>query len=187
MGLIAEFKTFIVKGNAIDLAVGIIIGAAFGALVKSLVDDVMMPPLGYIMGGVDFSDKTIQLAPAVAKGTEHPIWHTTVHKDIPAVVISYGKFINAVITLLIQGFCVFLIVKGINRLKREEAIAPSAPARALDAGKAADGDPRPARARRGVTSRLPTPRRERRAGSPATRTCAPALFTPGSVRSSPPR
>lgn len=127
MGLIAEFKTFIVKGNAIDLAVGIIIGAAFGGLVKSLVDDVMMPPIGYLVGGVDFADKNIQLAPAVAKGSTHPIFQTVAAKDIPAVVIGYGKFINALIQLLIQGFCVFLLVKAINKLKRKEAVAPSMP------------------------------------------------------------
>lgn len=127
MGLISEFKAFIIKGNAIDLAVGIIIGAAFGALVKSLVDDVMMPPIGYLMGGVDFADKSIQLAPAVAKGQTHPIFQTVAAKDIPAVVISYGKFINACIQLVIQGFCIFLVVKAINKLKRKEAVAPSAP------------------------------------------------------------
>ena len=127
MGLIAEFKTFIVKGNAIDLAVGIIIGAAFGGLVKSLVDDVMMPPIGFLMGGVDFSDKVIPLAPAVAKGEAHPIFGTIATKDIPAVAISYGRFINALIQLLIQGFCVFLLVKAINKLKRKEAVAPSTP------------------------------------------------------------
>ena len=127
MGLIAEFKTFIVKGNAIDLAVGIIIGAAFGGLVKSLVDDVMMPPIGFLMGGVDFSDKVIPLSPAVKMGERHPIFGTVAAKDIPAVAISYGRFINALIQLLIQGFCVFLLVKAINKLKRKEAVAPSTP------------------------------------------------------------
>lgn len=127
MGLISEFKTFIVKGNAIDLAVGIIIGVAFGAVVKSLVDDVMMPPIGFLMGGVDFSDKVIQLAPALKAGDTHPVFRTTVGKDLPAVVISYGKFINALIQLIIQGFCIFLVVKAINKLKRKEAVAPSAP------------------------------------------------------------
>lgn len=127
MGLIAEFKTFIVKGNAVDLAVGIIIGAAFGATVTSLVSDVIMPPMGYLMGGVDFANKNIQLAPALKAGDTHPLYRWAVAKDIPATVISYGKFINAVITLLIQGFAVFLLVKSINKLKRKEAVAPSAP------------------------------------------------------------
>ena len=128
MGLIAEFKTFIIKGNAIDLAVGLIIGAAFGLVVKSLVEDVMMPPVGALLGGVDFSSLHITLKNAVPDGgtmlnglTNHT------GKDIPAVVISYGKFINAIIGLLIQGFCIFLIVKGINRLKRKEAVEPSTP------------------------------------------------------------
>lgn len=127
MGLIAEFKTFIVKGNAIDLAVGIIIGAAFGATVTSLVNDVMMPPLGYLMGGVDFSNKTIQLAPKLMPGDVHPLFRWTVSKEIPPTVISYGKFVNAIIALIIQGFAVFLIVKAINKLKRKEAVAPSTP------------------------------------------------------------
>ena len=127
MGLIAEFKEFIVKGNAIDLAVGIIIGAAFGAVVKSLVDDVMMPPIGYLLGGVDFGAKAIQLAPAIAKGQTHPITQMVVDKDMPAVLLSWGKFVNAVIQLLIQGFCIFMVVKGINKMKRKEAVAPSAP------------------------------------------------------------
>lgn len=127
MGLISEFKAFIVKGNAIDLAVGIIIGAAFGSMVTSLVNDVLMPPIGYLMGGVDFSAKTIQLAPPLKAGETHPLFQWTVKKDLPATVISYGKFINAIIALLIQGFCVFLVVKSLNKLKRKEAVAPTAP------------------------------------------------------------
>ena len=126
MGLISEFKTFIVKGNAIDLAVGLIIGAAFGALVNSLVNDVLMPPIGAMMGGVDFSDLTIQLQGA-RKAGEKLINGMTAKRDMAAVVISYGKFINAVIALIIQGFCIFLVVKAINRLNRKEAIAPSTP------------------------------------------------------------
>ena len=128
MGLIDEFKTFIVKGNAIDLAVGIIIGAAFGAVVKSLVDDVMMPPIGALLGGVDFSTLAIRLKAAVpAGGTMLNGLTNNTGREMPAVVIAYGKFINTLIALLIQGFCIFLIVKAINRLKRKEAIAPSTP------------------------------------------------------------
>ena len=126
MGLIAEFKTFIVKGNAVDLAVGIIIGAAFGALVTSLVNDVIMPPVGAIMGGVDFSSLSIQLQ-GERKAGERLINGMTAKKDLAPVVIAYGKFINAIIALMIQGFCIFLIVKAINRLKRQEAEAPSTP------------------------------------------------------------
>ena len=128
MGLIGEFKTFIVKGNAIDLAVGIIIGAAFGLMVKSLVDDVVMPPVGALLGGVDFSSLAIKLKDAVPpNGTLLNGLTNTTGKEIPAVVISYGKFINAVIALIIQGFCIFLVVKAINKLKRKEAVAPSTP------------------------------------------------------------
>jgi large conductance mechanosensitive channel len=128
MGLISEFKEFIVKGNAIDLAVGIIIGAAFGAVVTSLVNDIIMPPIGVAMGGVDFSQLSIKLADAVPPGEKTVTGITnTSDKAIPAVVLSYGKFINALIALLIQGFAVFMIVKLINKMKRKEAVAPSAP------------------------------------------------------------
>lgn len=127
MGLISEFRDFIVKGNAIDLAVGIIIGAAFGAVVTSLVTDVIMPPIGAVLGGVDFSKLGIEIVKPVAKGEAHPVTGLVVDKDIPAVVIGYGKFINAVIALLIQGFAVFMIVKTINRLKRAPAPAPVGP------------------------------------------------------------
>lgn len=125
MGIFREFKAFIIKGNAIDMAVGIIIGAAFGAVVKSLVDNIMMPPLGYVMGGIDFASYAYELAPAVKAGQTHPITQLVVEKAVPAVVIRYGVFINALIALVIQGFAIFLVVKGINSLKREEAAAPA--------------------------------------------------------------
>lgn len=124
---IKEFRDFIVKGNALDLAVGIIIGAAFGAVVTSLVSDVLMPPLGYVMGGVDFADKGIQLAPEIKKGEIHPIWRTPAPKDLKPVILAYGKFINAMISLIIQGFAIFLVVKGINRLRRQPAPVPADP------------------------------------------------------------
>ena len=122
----SEFREFILKGNALDLAVGLIIGAAFGSVVSSLVTDVLMPPLGYLMGGVDFSDKVITLAPELHKGDKHPFLPTTMPHDVKAVVISYGKFINSVIALIIQGLAVFLIVKGINTLRRKPAPADEA-------------------------------------------------------------
>ncbi len=125
MGLFKEFKTFIVKGNAIDMAVGIIIGAAFGAVVKSLVDNILMPPLGYVLGGIDFASYAYVLAPAVKAGDLHPITQIAVVKDIPAVTISYGIFINALIALVIQGFAIFLVVKGINSLKRKDETVPA--------------------------------------------------------------
>jgi large conductance mechanosensitive channel len=127
MKLLQEFKEFIVKGNALDLAVGVILGVVFGAVVNSLVNDILMPPLGFLMGGVDFADKTIQLAPAIAAGETHPVYGWTAEKDIPPVVISYGKFINAIIALIIQGFAIFLIVKLVNKLRRQPAPAPEVP------------------------------------------------------------
>lgn len=113
MGMLSEFKAFAVKGNVVDMAVGIIIGAAFGKIVSSFVGDVVMPPLGLLIGGVDFSDLAITLK--AAEG------------DIPAVVLAYGKFIQTVIDFIIIAFAIFMGVKAINRLKREEAAAPSAP------------------------------------------------------------
>lgn len=113
MSMIQEFKSFAVKGNVVDMAVGIIIGAAFGKIVSSVVGDVIMPPLGLLIGGVDFSDLAITLKDAA--GTA------------PAVVLSYGKFIQTLVDFTIVAFAIFLLVKGINRLKKEEAAAPSAP------------------------------------------------------------
>ncbi len=130
MGLINEFKEFIVKGNAIDLAVGLIVGAAFGAVVNSLVTDVIMPPVGALMGGVDFSSLSYEILKGVPAGETHPITQLEVKENIPPVVIGYGKFINALIALVIQGFAIFMVVKLINKLKRkaDDAPAPAAPA-----------------------------------------------------------
>lgn len=114
MGFIKEFKEFISRGNVVDLAVGVIIGAAFGKIITSLVDDILMPPLGFIMGGVDFADKKIILVTA-----------DTVNK-IEEVAIRYGNFINTVIQFLIVAFCIFIIIKTLNALKRKEAAAPAA-------------------------------------------------------------
>lgn len=113
MGILNEFKAFAVKGNVVDMAVGIIIGAAFGKIVSSFVGDVIMPPLGLLIGGVDFSDLAITLKHAQG--------------DAPAVVLAYGKFIQTVIDFLIVAFAIFIGVKAINQLKRKEAEAPSAP------------------------------------------------------------
>jgi large conductance mechanosensitive channel len=115
MGFVKEFKDFAMRGNVVDLAVGVIIGAAFGKIVTSLVNDVIMPPIGYITGGVDFSDKKFILKPAdeVAKTAE--------------VSILYGNFINTIIQFLIVAFCIFIVVKGINALKKKEEAAPAAP------------------------------------------------------------
>jgi large conductance mechanosensitive channel len=113
MSIVSEFKAFAVKGNVVDMAVGIIIGAAFGKIVSSFVGDVIMPPIGLLIGGVDFTDLAITLK--AAEG------------DLPAVILSYGKFIQTLLDFLILAFAIFMAVKVINRLKREEAVAPSLP------------------------------------------------------------
>lgn len=113
MGMLNEFKAFAVRGNVIDMAVGIIIGAAFTKIVSSFVADVVTPPLGLLIGGVDFSDLAIVLKQAVG--------------DTPAVTLSYGRFLQTVFDFSIVAFAIFLAVKGINHLKRKEAAAPSAP------------------------------------------------------------
>ena len=116
MSLIQEFKAFASRGNVIDMAVGIIIGAAFGKIVSSFVGDVIMPPIGLILGGVDFSDLAVTLK--AAEGSA------------PAVVIAYGKFIQTIIDFLIISFAIFMGVKAINTLKKkqeEEAAAPAGP------------------------------------------------------------
>ncbi|MGK9065769.1 large-conductance mechanosensitive channel protein MscL [Stutzerimonas chloritidismutans] len=113
MGMLSEFKAFAVRGNVIDMAVGIIVGAAFTKIVSSFVADVVTPPLGLLIGGVDFSDLAIVLKQAVG--------------DTPAVTLSYGRFIQTVFDFTIVAFAIFLAVKGINHLKRKEAEAPSAP------------------------------------------------------------
>ncbi len=118
MGMIKDFKEFAMRGNVIDMAVGIIIGGAFGTIVKSLVDDVLMPPIGLLLGGVDFSNFFIVLKQgAKAAGPYHALADA---KAAGAVTISYGLFFNAVISFLIVAFAVFMLVHSINKLKREE-------------------------------------------------------------------
>lgn len=105
MSIIKEFKEFIGKGNAVDMAIGIIIGAAFGKIVTSLVNDVVMPPLGILVGGVDFKNLRATLKAAT--------------DNAPAVTLNYGQFINTVIDFLIVTFVIFLMIKGINSLNRQ--------------------------------------------------------------------
>jgi large conductance mechanosensitive channel len=105
MSIIKEFKEFAVKGNAVDMAVGIIIGAAFGKIVTSLVNDVIMPPLGLLIGGVDFKNLKFTLKAAAV--------------DAPAVTLDYGQFINTLLDFLIVAFAIFLVIKGINSLKKK--------------------------------------------------------------------
>ena len=115
-----EFRDFAMRGNVIDLAVGIIIGAAFTGIVNSLVNDILMPPIGFIMGGIDFSNFFITLS-----GPDMETLKAA--KDAGAATINYGVFLNAVINFLIVAFAIFMLVKQINRFKRQEEAAPSAP------------------------------------------------------------
>lgn len=118
--MLKEFKEFAMRGNVVDMAVGIIIGGAFGTIVKSLVDDVLMPPIGMMLGGVDFSSFFLTMKEGAAAG---PYTSPAAAKAAGAVTVNYGLFINAVISFLIVAFAVFLLVRGINALRRrtEEA------------------------------------------------------------------
>ncbi len=119
--MLSEFKEFIAKGNVMDMAVGIIIGAAFTAIVTSLVGDMIMPIVGVATSGVDFGDLFISL-----NGESYATLKLA--EDAGAPIIKYGAFINALINFLIVAFVVFMLVKGVNSLKRKEAEAPAAPA-----------------------------------------------------------
>jgi large conductance mechanosensitive channel len=118
--MLQEFKTFIAKGNAIDLAVGVVIGAAFGKIVSSIVDDLIMPPLGLILGKVDFSQLFISL-----DGTSYPTLAAA--QAAAAPTLNYGNFITVLIQFLIIAWAIFLVVKAINVLKKNEAAAPAEP------------------------------------------------------------
>ncbi len=114
MKIVDEFKEFAIKGNVVDMAVGVIIGGAFGKIVSSFLNDIMMPPLGLLTGGVNFNDQklVVKAVPGLSQG----------------VTINYGSFITTVLDFVIVAFAVFMLVKAINTLKREEPIAPPAPA-----------------------------------------------------------
>lgn len=122
-----EFKKFISKGNVIEMAVGLILATYFGAIIKSLVNDILMPPIGMILGGVDFSELKLVLTEAVAESAEGA------GDAVLEVAISYGIFINAIITFLIVAFAVFMLVKQYNRLKekmeKKAVAAPAAPSK----------------------------------------------------------
>ncbi|MGR8941611.1 MAG: large-conductance mechanosensitive channel protein MscL [Gammaproteobacteria bacterium] len=113
MSVLQEFKEFAIKGNAVDMSVGIIIGAAFGKIVSSLVADVVMPPLGVVIGGVDFTDLALTLKAASG--------------DTPAVLLKYGNFLQTVVDFTIIAFAIFMVVKLINRLKKQQTEAPAPP------------------------------------------------------------
>lgn len=114
MSMIKEFKEFASKGSVVDLAVGVIIGGAFGAVVASLVENVIMPPIGIILSGVDFSKLAFTLKDAVG--------------DKPAVLLKYGVFLNTVINFLIVAFCIFMLIKAMNTMRKKQEAAPAAPA-----------------------------------------------------------
>lgn len=120
MSLLKEFREFAVKGNAIDMAVGLVIGAAFGKIVSSLVNDIIMPPVGLLLGKVDFSSLFVSLS-----GTHFDTLKAA--KDAGAATLNYGLFINNVLDFLIVAFAIFLVVKQINRLKRKAEEPPAAP------------------------------------------------------------
>ena len=119
-GLLQEFKEFALRGNVVDLAVGLVIGAAFGAIVNSLVADVIMPPIGLLMGNVDFSDLFINLS-----GQDYP--SLAAARAAGAPVIAYGAFLNAVINFIIVALAIFVLVKGMNQLRRQQAEEPAEP------------------------------------------------------------
>ncbi|MEN6586316.1 MAG: large-conductance mechanosensitive channel protein MscL [Sulfuricella sp.] len=118
--MLKEFKEFAMRGNVVDMAVGIIIGAAFGAIVKSLVSDIMMPPIGMILGNVDFSNLFLVLKDGSATG---PYLSLAEAQKVGAVTINYGLFLNAVISFIIVAFAVFILIRNINRLRKEEPAA----------------------------------------------------------------
>ncbi len=125
MGMMKEFKDFAVRGNVVDMAVGIIIGGAFGTIVKSLVDDVLMPPIGLLLGGVDFANFFVVLKEGASAAA--PYGALVDAKTAGAVTINYGIFFNAVISFLIVAFAVFMLVRSVNSLRRQEEAPPAAP------------------------------------------------------------
>jgi len=113
MKILDEFKKFAMKGNMVDMAVGIIIGAAFGKIVSSLVNDIIMPPIGLLLGGVNFTELKVVMKAATETN--------------PAVTWNYGSFIQVAIDFLIVAFVIFMLIKGINAMKKKEEVAPAAP------------------------------------------------------------
>ena len=121
--MIKEFKEFVMRGNVVDMAVGIIIGAAFGLIIKSLVADILMPPIGILLGGVDFSNLFIVIKEGATSG---PFETLAAAKEAGAVVISYGVFFNTVISFIIVAFAIFMLIRSLNKMKRKEEEAPAA-------------------------------------------------------------
>ena len=121
MPMLKEFREFAMKGNVVDLAVGVVIGAAFGTIIASLVKDILMPPIGLLLGGVDFSNLFLVL------GGGGPFPSLKAAQDAGAATLNYGVFINAMINFIIIAFALFMVVKAMNRMKRQEAAAPPPP------------------------------------------------------------
>ena len=117
-GMGQEFRAFVMRGNVVDLAVGVVIGAAFGKIVSSFVGDILMPPIGLLIGGVDMSQLGVTLKAAAG--------------DKPAVVLAIGKFLQSIVDFVIVAFAIFLVVKGVNRMRREEPPPPPAPPSATE-------------------------------------------------------
>ena len=113
MSMMSEFKEFAMRGNVMDMAIGVVLGGAFGKIVSSFVKDVLMPPLGLLTGGMDFTEQKMVLKEAVG--------------DVPAVTLNYGIFVNQIIDFVIIAFAIFMVVKGINAAKKKEEEAPAAP------------------------------------------------------------
>ena len=122
--MLKEFKEFAMKGNVVDMAVGIIIGAAFGTIVASFVGDVLMPVIGLFLGGVDFSNQYLVLKEGATAG---PFPSLAAAKEAGAVTLAYGVLVNAVVNFLIVAFALFMVIKGMNAMKKQEAAAPAAP------------------------------------------------------------
>jgi large conductance mechanosensitive channel len=129
MSLYKEFKEFVIRGNVVDLAVGVIIGVGFGKIVSSLVNDVIMPPIGKVMGGVDFKELFYNLDPSLLTKAGGPVKTLADARDAGAAVIAYGSFINTVIDFTIVALCIFLVIQALNAMKRKPVpvAAPSAP------------------------------------------------------------
>ena len=122
--MLKEFKEFAMKGNMLDMATGIVIGAAFGTIIKSLVADVIMPPIGLLLGGVDFSNLFVVLKQGAETLAANPTLAEA--QAAGAVTLNYGNFINTVISFLIIAFAIFMLIRNVNKMKREEAPAPAA-------------------------------------------------------------
>lgn len=132
MSLASEFKSFVLRGNVVDLAVGLIIGAAFGGIVSSLVSDILMPPIGWATGGVNFNDLAVNLPgkaldPKLKEKSAEELAKIPEAERFVPVKIAYGKFVQKIIDFLIVAACLFFVIQAMNRLKKKEAVAPTEP------------------------------------------------------------